>query len=554
MMFSIYPPATGGFTPTSSSVQSPQFALSPDGRRVVFVAALEREPSQLWIRELGALNPQPIAGTQGAEYPFWSPDSASVAFFAGGSLKRIDLAGGPPRVLAPAMHGRGGAWNSQGLILYAPTTQDGSVRGGCHGRRATASHAASGRHSEKPRIAGRSSCPTTVTSSTSFRTPRRKDTASIWVIWTSRPRAGVRAAPASAVFAASGHLLFVAGRCADGGIVRLESRTTGWGADADRLAGGDVEQLLWRVLRVADRTGGVCEWGSAPLKWSGWRGTDSARPRRCRRDSTRTSGCRPTTSSWRSRKSIPQTHRPDIRVLDLTRGSKLRITADAATDASPIWSPDGQRVVFRSNRGGVHDLFVRASNGTSESAPLFRSGNAKYPTDWTPDGGSIVYHTYESATGADIWMMKADGSQASPLLNGPFDEMQGQVAPGGAWIAYTSTETGHAGGLRAQSRRPDAAMAGVGRWRPRSALARRCRGAVLHLRRFSGECRGVQRRPADARQSGCSPCSVAPPGLPYLSNYDVTRDGQRFLIRVPVHDLSSAPIHVMTDWRALAPR
>ena len=102
LMFSIDPPATGGFTPTTSSVQSPQFALSPDGRRLVFVASIGHEPPQLWLRELHALNPEPVAGTQGAEYPFWSPDSASLGFFANGSLKRIDLAGGPARVLAPA--------------------------------------------------------------------------------------------------------------------------------------------------------------------------------------------------------------------------------------------------------------------------------------------------------------------------------------------------------------------------------------------------------------------------------------------------------------------
>src|SRR3989442_6268456 len=104
-------------TPPAADLLS--FAISPDGRRLVFSATNEGK-SQLWVRRLDSVAAQPLGGTDGAIYPFWSPDSASVGFFADGKLKRIDIAGGAPQVLASASAGRGGAWNRDGTILFAP--------------------------------------------------------------------------------------------------------------------------------------------------------------------------------------------------------------------------------------------------------------------------------------------------------------------------------------------------------------------------------------------------------------------------------------------------
>src|SRR5438093_1736405 len=105
---------------TPSTADPLAFAISPDGQLLVFSASNEGK-SQLWIRPLDSLTAQPLAGTDGASYPFWSADSASVGFFADNKLKRIDIMGGAPQVLANAVTGRGGAWNREGTILFAPT-------------------------------------------------------------------------------------------------------------------------------------------------------------------------------------------------------------------------------------------------------------------------------------------------------------------------------------------------------------------------------------------------------------------------------------------------
>jgi hypothetical protein len=106
-------------TPATSDRVS--FALSPDGRQLVFVASGDGAP-RLWLRPLTSTSAQPLAGTEGAGYPFWSPDGRSVAFFADSKLKRLDIGGGQPQVLADATGARGGAWNKDGVILFARTS------------------------------------------------------------------------------------------------------------------------------------------------------------------------------------------------------------------------------------------------------------------------------------------------------------------------------------------------------------------------------------------------------------------------------------------------
>jgi Tol biopolymer transport system component len=549
LAFSILPPAGGGFTPTPSSVPTPQFALSPDGRRLVFVASLTHGAPQLWVRLLDSLQPEPLPGTVDAEYPFWSPDGESIGFFANGSLKRLDLAGGPARVLAAAPNGRGGAWSREGIILFAPTTQSGLYRVPAGGGEATPlTRVDAGRHEA------------------SHRWPQflPDDRHFLYFVQSTPPEAhgiyfadlDMRTPPRklltsglSAMYASPDQLLFVdddalmavrfdwQNERVSGDPVHIASRVAG--SSNFRAAFSVTETgLLAYVSRVA----------SAELVWADQEGrrTGTAGPPAEYVDFRLS----PRDDQLALAEVDAANHRPDVRVLDLKRGAKLRLTYDAATDASPVWSPDGQRIVFRSNTSGLHDLYQKAANGAGQSTLLFQSQNAKYPTDWMPDG-RIVYHTYQRRTGSDIWVVTADGSQTTPLVQTAFDEMQGQVSGNGRWLAYTSLETGEAEVyIRSVS---NATL----RWQVSAGGGTdpRWRGDGRELFYVSGDSWLAAVEFADGQPAAprrLFQVRVSPPGNPYLSNYDVTADGRRFLLKVPVHDVTSSPIHVLSNWLSVS--
>jgi hypothetical protein len=113
------PPETRTEINTPATDQPTSFALSPDGRQIVFAASGDGG-SRLWLRSLAATAAQPLAGTEGGRFPFWSPDGRSIGFFNANTLMRLDLTGGAPQPLAPAFNGSGGTWNADGAILFAP--------------------------------------------------------------------------------------------------------------------------------------------------------------------------------------------------------------------------------------------------------------------------------------------------------------------------------------------------------------------------------------------------------------------------------------------------
>jgi Tol biopolymer transport system component len=134
----------------------------------------------------------------------------------------------------------------------------------------------------------------------------------------------------------------------------------------------------------------------------------------------------------------------DIWILDLVRGGSTKFTFDPAVDDHPLWSPDGRRIVFSSNRGGqVANLYEKASGGAGQEQPLLTSDHPKTPTDWSRDGRFIIYEDRDPKTGVDLMILPMTGDRKpAEFLRTPFDERRARFSPDGKWVAYTSNESG----------------------------------------------------------------------------------------------------------------
>lgn len=151
----------------------------------------------------------------------------------------------------------------------------------------------------------------------------------------------------------------------------------------------------------------------------------------------------------RKRMAVTQTDQiagNDIWIFDLARRVPTRFTFDPANDTLPIWSPDGRRIAFSSNRRGVFDIYQKDVSGSANEELLLKSNLPKRPLDWSPDGQYLLYEVGDVKTGRDLWVLTAGDRKPFPYLNTPFNERQGQFSPGPAsgprWIAYTSDESG----------------------------------------------------------------------------------------------------------------
>jgi Tol biopolymer transport system component len=250
----------------------------------------------------------------------------------------------------------------------------------------------------------------------------------------------------------------------------------------------------------------------------------------------------------------PISGRSDLRLVDLVRGGNLRLTTSPATDASPVWSPDSARLVFRSNRGrqhDLHDLYVQQVAGGGANEFFVTSSVSKYPTDWSPDGAFVVYHAFDKRTHYDLWAAPVGrDNESRPLLQTEFDEVQGQISPSGRWLAYTSNQSSgfevYVQSLQADGRKWQVSIAGGAdpQWRADEKeifyLASDGRMMSVSLTGGTSLDPGVPQPLFRFRDVAVIP--------PYSSAYDVQRDGQRFLVRASTEELQTHPLNVLVNW------
>jgi dipeptidyl aminopeptidase/acylaminoacyl peptidase len=393
VVFAITPPEGATFVTPSSMFGMPWLALSPDGRVLAFVALSADGRQQLWTRPLAAAIAIPLAGTDDARAPFWSPDSRYLAFFARGKLKYVDATGGTAQVITDAPgSGAGGSWNRENTIIFAPTPINEGLRkvqvgtgaasqpvtrvdpGQGQGGHVWPEFLPDGRHFLFG-VAGKSG----------------GGAAETWIgsLDGGEPRLLLRA-DAVARYTEPGYLLFKRGPLL---AQRVDARDFQLVGDPIRVIDAVVgSNTPSTYLALSTSTAGTFAYGTAPadetqLVWRDRTGrmlgsiglTNASAPSLSRDGATLVLS-----------RILPQIGR-DLWLYDLKRHTPMRLTFDSAGAKSPIWSPDGKYVAYATNREGSLDLLVRKpTTGLGREELLFKTGGS-FPTDWSTDGRSSCF-------------------------------------------------------------------------------------------------------------------------------------------------------------------
>jgi serine/threonine protein kinase/Tol biopolymer transport system component len=426
------------------------FAVSPDGLRLAYTATSAEGKVLLWVRPIDSLQAQLLPGTEGAGYPFWSPDNRFIGFFAGGRLKKVDATGGPPLTLCDAINGRGGTWNREGVILFAPTTSSPVHRVPAAGGEPTPittldqsknvqSHRwpfflPDGRHFLYV-AGGPFSSQESPTNTIMVGSLDSKESKALFRNYSNAIYASGRivflrehtlmAQPFDAKnLELTGDALPIADLVQqdEGRIVGLFSASQNGVLTYVEGSSGADRQLIW-VNRSGNRVGDVP-------------GADAYDDGLISPDGKTVLF---TLSSSGS----------DIWTYDLARGVKTRLTfgaASAQANNGGVWSPDGRRVAYTSLRGGKFGIYQRAADGSGgEEIVVSGDRSPMYANDWSPDGKILAFYTSNSDLGGffELWMAPLGGSaKPYPFLQGQFSQLGARFSPDGKFVTYFSTESG----------------------------------------------------------------------------------------------------------------
>jgi serine/threonine protein kinase len=528
---------------TSRTVSPPE--LSPDGKRIVFAARAADGSTQLWVRPLDSLTAQPLAGSGGATFPFWSPDSRSIAFFADGKLKRIDTAGGVVLTLADAPFPRGGSWSHRGVIIFG-----GSFSGPLQ------------RISDD----GRASAP-----ATKFDARKELFHYSPWFLPDGRHflfgviRTGfgeitlqigaldsqeVRAVGSggSAMYS-DGYLLYMrenalmaqpfdAHRLATTGEARPVAAQV-----ESRFSSGTIVGMfsVSRERLLAYHSGSS---GSQQLTWFDRSGKAQGALGNPSYDFV-------SVEFSPDRKSVAVSRRDQdsgLWIYDVSRGRRTRV----ALGGDLIWSPDGKTFVYSysstDGRGTVRRrLYRAAADGTSKPEVLLE-GALGLASSWSPDGAIVAYTRMDSNESMDIWMLPlgtGSPSKPYPWLATPSQEAYGKFSPDGQWVAYDSDDSGrdeiYVAPFPGPGPRRQISVDGGSRPRWR-ADGKEIFYIGLNDRLMAAE--------VSTKAGGLEVGTIRQLNIP-AGLFDVSADGQRFLVAAPREQQSSAPLTLVENWTAL---
>ena len=414
-------------------------ALSPDGRQLIFEATTPEGRTYLWLRALDAEAPQMLEGTAGGKYPFWSPDGRSIAWFADGKLKRMALPDGPPQTICDAPTGRGGAWSRGDVIVFAPQSNGplhrvpasgGTLEPVSRQSEQTYSHrwpafidddqflfvAQSQSPSERGVFAG---------------SLRSKEIKRILPLPVS-----VAFTPPHDLYHVRDHVLARQKLDPDDLTLAPEAQTI-----ADRMV--YYNDRAYVPVSAAGQTIAFRRNGAARMRVT-WYARDGRRL-----------GTIGELGEFEGISLSPDGSRVAFGYFDVTEslnhvavavtkgGVPRRFTFTRGNQYSPVWSPDGSQLAFSDDQAGVDTLTAKPLTGTgNERALIPQPSGSTYAQSWSADGDHILYRVQDTKSGYDIWALSRRSGESASYLNGPSDESQANFSPDGRWVAYTSTESG----------------------------------------------------------------------------------------------------------------
>jgi Tol biopolymer transport system component len=545
--FLIAPPSGVLFT---HDVVATNMAISPDGHHLAFVASSQGR-RQIWLRDLDAVSARPLQGTEGGSSPFWSPDSRSLGFFADGKLKRLAISGGAPQAITEA-NGGSASWGHDDTILFI----DNIGREGILRVPAGGGAAAEVTRFDKKRGDIWHAWP-------SFLPDGRHFLYSVWFKSEGSIRLGsleqgdigeLLPARSRAVFAPEGYLLYVS----EGALLARPFDPKGLRLSGNPLTvAGRVPYLA--VTGGADfavsQTGALAFVEGEPLGRMAWFDRGG-----------REIGTLGESRSLEQLSISPDGRRVAVGVADNKAGSThlwiddvggqppQRFTYSAGNEFAAVWSPDGGKIVFAHDPGnGTVRLRLKKVGDTGNGEDLIAPTFFQIPHDWSRDGRFLVYTDEDPKTRNDIWILPIDGDRKPiPFLKTSFEESDARVSPDGLSIAYVSDESGRLEvyvapfPTGAGRRRVSVEGGSQPRWRRDGRelffLAADARIMAAAVRD------GDLGAPAPLFRSPTTPSNRSE--LAIWNDYDVSPDGQRFLIRVDLVSRDTMPMTVALGWAA----
>ena len=529
----------------SDRVGFSSFALSPDGRYIVYQSLGERE-AHLWLRPLDGDDARALPGTERAQLPFWSPDSQSIGFFADGKLRTMGITDSSPQAIADASQAPGGTWGEDGTILFAasPTAPLSRVpaRGGPAVDVTTLEAPAHVSH-RFPRFLpdGRRFV---------FFVVARTEAQGLYAgSLDSKEIRRVLPSETAAVFVPPDVLLIGQQRALMA--QRIDPGTLEPVGDARRVADRLLEEknYLAEIPVSASWAGSIAyRRGEAEreIVWFDRGGVQVTRVGPPDRSQPLNIGLSPDGRTAAMDRYVDGSS--DIWLMDMTRGFLRRITSHDSADNWPVWSPDGSRLAFASRRNGPLDIFGAPVSGNGREEALLESSENKYPTDWSADGKYLLY-VVQTGRGLDVWALPMTGTdrQPFPVLETRFNEQGARLSPDGRWIAYHSDETGSDEIYVRAFRASGSAL----RVSPNGGTFPAWRADGRELFYLGGDNRMMAALVSTAA-SGSAVDVATPVALFSIrpgSAFTVTRDGQRFLVSRRTETSAEIPITVLQNWR-----